>query len=56
MGYSRLRKSFQNLFIRRGYQYDNVFDWTIKRFLELEHQKNQPSEELQLVGDNKSRC
>jgi hypothetical protein len=27
--YSYLRKIFQNLFVRRGFEYDNVFDWTI---------------------------
>jgi hypothetical protein len=30
--YSYLRKLLRNLFVRRGYQHDNVFDWTIKRF------------------------
>ena len=32
--YSYLRKVFQGLFIRRGFEYDNVFDWTTKRYTE----------------------
>ncbi|MCJ1246640.1 serine/threonine protein kinase [Trapelia coarctata] len=43
--YSRLRKSFQSLFVRCGYKYDNVFDWTIRRFLELDRQQKPPSAE-----------
>jgi len=32
--YSYLRKIFQNLFVRRGFEYDCVFDWTVKRYWE----------------------
>ncbi|KAK5397855.1 hypothetical protein LTR06_011559, partial [Exophiala xenobiotica] len=34
--YQHLRKMFGRLFRRRGYEYDNVFDWTIREFLKLE--------------------
>jgi len=32
--YGHLRKTFRNLFIREGFQHDNVFDWTVLKFLE----------------------
>ena len=32
--YSSLRSMFRDLFIRRGFEYDNVFDWTVKRYVE----------------------
>ena len=32
--YAYLRKAFRDLFVQRGYEYDNVFDWTIKRCME----------------------
>jgi hypothetical protein len=35
LNYSYLRKIFQSLFVRHSFEYDNVFDWTIKRYLEL---------------------
>ncbi len=38
--YSYLRKIFRGLFVRQGFEYDNVFDWTIKRY--AEQQKIQP--------------
>jgi hypothetical protein len=31
--YRFLRRMFRNLFIREGYKYDNVFDWTIGKFI-----------------------
>jgi len=31
--YAHLRHLFRNLFCRRGYEYDYVFDWTILKFL-----------------------
>jgi hypothetical protein len=41
--YSYLRKIFRSLFVRHGFKYDNVFDWTIKRYLELDQQQKEPS-------------
>ncbi len=40
--YAYLRKTFRNLFLREGFKYDNVFDWTIVRYLMMH-----PSEELE---------
>lgn len=34
--YSYLRRIFRNLFVRQGYEYDNVFDWTVLKFLSNE--------------------
>jgi hypothetical protein len=42
--YSYLRKIFQSLFVRRGFKYDQVFDWTIKQYA-AEHQLR-PSSQL----------
>ena len=33
--YAFLRKVFNRLFIREGFEHDNVFDWTILRYLQL---------------------
>lgn len=35
--YTYLRKLFSDLFARRRYTYDNIFDWTIKQFSILHH-------------------
>ena len=32
--YSYLRKLFRDLFVREGYQYDYVFDWSMQRAVE----------------------
>ena len=32
--YPYLRKIFRDLFIRRRFKHDNVFDWTVKRYVE----------------------
>ncbi|KAI8891262.1 kinase-like protein [Backusella circina FSU 941] len=37
--YSYLRKLFRDLFVREGFQYDYVFDWTIRKM----QQQQQPS-------------
>jgi hypothetical protein len=34
--YQHLRKIFNKLFRRQGFEYKNVFDWTIREFLRLE--------------------
>ncbi|OAP54674.1 hypothetical protein AYL99_11122 [Fonsecaea erecta] len=34
--YQHLRNMFNKLFHRQGFEYDNVFDWTIREFLRLE--------------------
>jgi hypothetical protein len=30
--YSYLRKLFRDLFVREGFEYDHVFDWTVRKF------------------------
>ena len=30
--YSYLRKLFRDLFVHEGFEYDHVFDWTVKKF------------------------
>jgi hypothetical protein len=53
LNYERLRRLFRGLFYRKLFQYDNVFDWTILRFLEeqeaehetLESEQNTPGTE-----------
>ena len=39
--YNYLRKLFRDLFIREGYHYDYIFDWTVKKvcFVEKEFTK-----------------
>lgn len=33
--YSYLRKLFRDLFVREGFQYDYVFDWTIYKYVSV---------------------
>lgn len=33
--YSYLRKLFRDLFVREGFQYDYVFDWTIRKLVSV---------------------
>ncbi|KAL8698072.1 MAG: hypothetical protein Q9224_002017 [Gallowayella concinna] len=39
--YAFLRKSFHDLFTREGFEYDNVYDWTILKYL-IAKQNNDP--------------
>jgi hypothetical protein len=39
--YSYLRKLLRDLFLRKGFEYDNVFDWTIKKFFMIHSGTNQ---------------
>ena len=43
--YADLRCRFGNLFRRKGYEYDDVFDWTELRFLEYLERSRKGSEE-----------
>ena len=36
--YSYLRKIFRDLFVREGFDYDHVFDWTILEYLRLHNE------------------
>jgi hypothetical protein len=40
--YQHLRKMFIKLFRQRGFEYDNVFDWTIWEFQRLEPDIDKP--------------
>jgi casein kinase I homolog HRR25 len=40
--YQHLRKMFNKLFRRQGFEYDNVFDWTIREFQRLEPDAQEP--------------
>ncbi|KAL8813444.1 MAG: hypothetical protein Q9223_000230 [Gallowayella weberi] len=40
--YAFLRKSFHDLFTREGFEYDNVYDWTILKFL-IAKENNDPA-------------
>ena len=37
-----LRKMFDKLFREQGFEYDNVFDWTIREFQRLEPDAQEP--------------
>jgi len=39
--YAYLRKLFRDLFVREGFQYDYVFDWTI-----LKYQESMPQDKM----------
>jgi hypothetical protein len=41
--YAYLRRVFRNLFRRNGYEYDNVFDWTVLKFLESQERSRRGS-------------
>lgn len=36
--YSYLRKLFRDLFVRKGFTYDHVFDWTVLKYLQATKQ------------------
>ena len=42
--YSRLRRMFRDLFVRRGFEYDYLFDWTILKYMESLQQQSQEVE------------
>jgi hypothetical protein len=41
--YSYLRKLFSNLFLREGFEHDNVFDWTFKKFFLIHESTDEPA-------------
>jgi casein kinase I homolog HRR25 len=53
--YSYLRKLFHNLFIREGFQFDHVFDWTIKKFSMMCDSCDQPAQTRISKRGNKGR-
>ncbi|ORZ23247.1 kinase-like domain-containing protein [Absidia repens] len=44
--YSYLRKLFRDLFVREGFQYDYVFDWTIRKMHEKKMAETSPTAPL----------
>ena len=36
--YSYLSKIFRDLFVREGFDYDNVYDWTIPKYIMLQNE------------------
>ena len=40
--YEYLRRLFRRVFRSKGFRYDNVFDWTEKRFMEIRGEANPP--------------
>lgn len=42
--YSYLRKLFRDLFVREGFQYDYVFDWTVRK---MQQEKNKEQQQQQ---------
>ncbi|RKF56899.1 Casein kinase I-like protein hhp1 [Erysiphe neolycopersici] len=50
--YSYLRKIFRDLFVREGYQYDYVFDWTVYKYQKTQQAANtqQAQEEEEKPG------
>ena len=54
--YKYLRSLFGRLFRRKGFEHDNVFDWTIREFERLSHMDQQrlvPSSDT--IGQNNAR-
>ena len=41
--YSYLRKLFRDLFVSKGFEYDRVFDWTIKKFFMIHGGTDEPT-------------
>ncbi|KAI8073907.1 kinase-like domain-containing protein [Gongronella butleri] len=50
--YSYLRKLFRDLFVREGFQYDYVFDWTIRKMHEKKMAEANPTLEAPLYAAN----
>jgi hypothetical protein len=53
--YSYLRKLLRDLFVRKGFQYDNVFDWTVKKFFMIHDGIDPPAQTQSPAKGNKRR-
>ena len=54
--YSHLRKSFRNLYLREGHAHDNVYDWTVLKYMqamESEKMKNDVDTNMDTVAYSK---
>jgi serine/threonine protein kinase len=54
--YSYLRQLFRDLFIRRGFKHDNVFDWTEKRFKEIYGNSGTSEAKIKTLKPNHEEC
>ncbi|ORZ25127.1 kinase-like domain-containing protein [Absidia repens] len=53
--YGYLRKLFRDLFLREGYQYDYVFDWTVFKLSESEEVRKQTELKMKQAKDGKDK-
>jgi len=53
--YSYLRKIFRDLFVREGFQYDYVFDWTVYKYQKNAQAIAQAANQGQAEEDDKGR-
>ncbi|XP_020093874.1 casein kinase 1-like isoform X2 [Ananas comosus] len=55
--YAYLKKLFRDLFIREGYQYDYVFDWTVLKYPQIgSNTRSRPSGRTTAVGPSADRA
>ncbi|KAI7875854.1 kinase-like protein [Lichtheimia hyalospora FSU 10163] len=53
--YSYLRKLFRDLFVREGFQYDYVFDWTVRKMQqEKNKEQQQPASSSAAIQESKN--
>jgi casein kinase I family protein HRR25 len=50
--YSYLRKIFRDLFVREGFQYDYVFDWTVYKYQKNAQAIAQQNQQGQAAGED----
>ena len=49
--YSYLRKIFRHCFVRQSFKYDNVYDWTILKYMMIMQEREEPeSKDASLEG------
>ena len=54
--YSYLRKIFRDLFVREGFQYDYVFDWTVYKYQKNAQAIAQQNAQGQAAGDDEEKA
>jgi casein kinase I family protein HRR25 len=53
--YSYLRKIFRDLFVREGFQYDYVFDWTVYKYQKNAQAMAQHNQQGQAAGEEEDK-
>lgn len=48
--YAYLRKLFRDLFVREGYQWDYVFDWTVEKYRQMQHPRASQRQDVGTSG------